>query len=309
MSLDRYLQEIEKEDKPLRYGALVALSGMSRLEMDKFSRMWQGLGLERRCQLLNRLVGMAEENVDLDFNPIYLMCLDSPDPKVREKAILGLWEFEDRSLIGTLLEVLSTDVVPRVRSAAAITLGKFAVLAEEGKLSPKEGQRIKETLISVLKNGKECIEVRRRALESAAPFNTHVVQTFIRQNYESDDLKLSSSALYAMGKTGEPEWLRYLLKEMRSPSPVLRFEAANACGELGEETAVPHLVPLLEDDDLQVQLAAIRALGEIGGTMATRALSRCARSEDMPLREAAHEAMEYTETLKNPLSFRYQVQQ
>ena len=165
---------------------------------------------------------------------------------------------------------------------------------------------MKEALIGVLKNKEERTVVRRRALEAAAPFNTHVIQTFIRQNYESEDLQMHSSALYAMGKTGDVKWLRYLLKELNSPSPALRFEAANACGDLGEEPAVSHLVPLLEDDDLQVQLAAIHALGQIGGVMATRALNRCARSEDAPLREAAREAMEYVDAFRNPLSFRYQ---
>ena len=306
MSLDRYLEELTEEEKPLRYGVMAALSGMSRGEMDKFSRVWSGLSSERRRQLLARLVEMAEENVDMDFNSIFMMCLDSTDPAIRETSIRGLWEFEDRRLIGPLLEILSMDVVCDVRSAAAVALGKFVVLAEEEKIPPQEGNRMKEALIGVLKNKEESTAVRRRALEAAAPFNTHVIQTFIRQNYESDDLQMHSSTLYAMGKTGDVKWLRYLLKELNSPSPALRFEAANACGDLGEEPAVSHLVPLLEDDDLQVQLAAIHALGQIGGVMATRALNRCARSEDAPLREAAREAMEYVDAFRNPLSFRYQ---
>lgn len=306
MSLERYLQEIAAEDKSLRSGALVALSNLSRQELKQFAHTWGGLSAERQRRLLGHLVGMAEENVELDFGPIFLMCLESPDAEVREKAISGLWEYEDRSLIGTLLETLVADPSPNVRSAAAVALGKFSLLAEEGKLLPREGQKIKEALIKVLTDDEESIEVRRRALEAVAPFNTHVVQRFIRRCYESDELALRCSSLYAMGRTGEPRWLRYLIKELQSASPALRFEAANACAEMGDEDATPHLVPLLDDDDLQVQLAAIRALAEIGGTVAVRALRRCARSEDPSLREAALDALENVEGTVDPLAFRYQ---
>jgi HEAT repeat protein len=307
MSLSRYLQEIAKEERPLRYGALVALSSMSRAEMERFAETWRDLSPQRQRQLLSRLVEMAEENVELDYNSIFLMCLRSPDSEVREKAILGLWEFEDRSLIGPLLEILSTDVDPKVRSVAAVALGKFAILAAEGKLSAREADRIENALLDVLKSERECTEVRRRTLEAAAPFNTHTVQEFIRRSYESDDLNLRCSALHAMGRTGEPRWLRYLLRELRSPSPALRFEATSACAELGGESSVPHIVPLLDDDDPQVQIAAVRALGEIGGVMATRALRRCLRSDDLTVQEAARQALDEIEVLENPLSFHYRI--
>jgi len=307
MSLERYLRDIAAEDKPLRSGALVALSNLSRQELKQFARAWGGLSAERQRRLLGCLVEMAEENVELDFDSIFLMCLESSDAEVREKAIFGLWEYEDRSLIVTLLGTLGADSSPRVRSAAAGALGKFSLLAEEGKLLPREGQKIREALIRVLRNDEECIEVRRRALEAVAPFNTHVVQQFIRRCYESDDLNLRCSSLYAMGRTGEPRWLRHLIKELKSDSPALRFEAANACEELGDEGAAPHLVPLLDDDDLQVQVAAIQALAEIGGAVASRALRRCARSEDPAVREVALEALENLEGIEDPLAFRYQL--
>ena len=307
MSLSRYLQEIAKEERPLRYGALVALSSMSRAEMERFAETWQDLSPQRQRQLLSRLVEMAEENVELDYNSIFLMCLHSPDPEVREKAILGLWEFEDRSLIGPLLEILSTDVDPKVRSVSAVAQGKFAILAAEGKLSAREADRIKNALLDALKSERECTEVRRRVLEAVAPFNTRTVQEFIRRSYESDDLNLRCSALHAMGRTGEPRWLRYLLRELRSPSPALRFEATSACAELGGESSVPHIVPLLDDDDLQVQIAAVRALGEIGGVMATRALRRCLHSDDLTVQEAARQALDEIEVLENSLSFHYRI--
>lgn len=305
MTLDRHLEELTQEDKPLRFATIASLSDMSRAEADKFAVTWAALSLERQRQLVKRLVEMAEENVELDFHLIFLMCLDSEDAQVRENAILGLWEIEDRSLIEPLIKALTTDVSPKVRSAAAVALGKFAILADEDELPEADGARVRDALMSVLRNEKETPDVRRRALESAAPFDSHVIREYIRRSYESDDLNQKSSAIFAMGRTGETRWLSYLFKELRGLSPVLRFEAANACGELGDESAVPHLIPLLDDDDLQVQLAAIRALGEIGGSTAMRALQNCIHSDEPAIRDAAREAIDYADAMRNPLSFRY----
>lgn len=305
MQLEKHLQELAEEDKPPRYATLAGMSDMSRFELDKFSRVWSNLSIERQRTIISRLVEMAEENVDLDFDPIFQLCINNSDAAVREKAILGLWECEDRTIIGPLIDRLTKDTSPEVRSAAAVALGRFATLANEAKLPPVDGQRIKDALIGVLRNPQDPADVRRRALESVAPFNTLVVQELIRKSYDSNDLRIRASALFAMGKTGEMQWMRYLLRELRGQSPILRFEAANACGELGEESCVPYLIPLLEDDDLQVQLAAIRALGEIGGAMATRALRRCSHSEEQAIRDASTEALENLEGERSPLSFRF----
>ena len=59
------------------------------------------------------------------------------DPEVREKAIEGLWEDEDRLLISTLCDLTKDDPSPKVRAAAAMALGKFAILAQDGKLLEK----------------------------------------------------------------------------------------------------------------------------------------------------------------------------
>jgi len=305
MTLDRYLEELTQEDRPLRFATIASLSDMSRAEVDKFAVTWGALTLERQRQLVKRLVEMAEENVELDFHLVFLMCLDSGDAEVRGNAILGLWEMEDRSLIEPLIKALTTDVSPQVRGAAAVALGKFAILAEEDKMPEADGTRVRDALMSVLRNENETLDVRRRALESIAPFESHVIREYIRRSYESDDLHQKSSAIFAMGRTGETRWLSYLFKEMRGISPVLRFEAANACGELGDESAVPQLIPLLDDDDLQVQLAAVRALGEIGGSTAMRALQNCVHSDESAIRDAAQEAIDYVDAMRNPLSFRY----
>ena len=89
--------------------------------------------------------------------------------------------------------------------------------------------------MEALHNDNELLEVRRRALESVAPFNSPDVNEFVHWAYDSDDLDLKCSSICAMGKTGEPEWLTVLFRELQNPNPPIRYEAANACGEMLEE--------------------------------------------------------------------------
>ena len=91
-----------------------------------------------------------------------------------------------------------------------------------------------------------------------------------------------------------------LFRELQSPNPPIRYEAANACGEMDEEEAAPHLIPLLNDDDLQVQLAAVSALGKVGGLLAKRALRRCLKKEDPVMEEAARSALENIQGIEDP---------
>ena len=306
MSLERCLRHITEAGRPLSHPALIELSNLSPDELGLFSRAWPKVPAERKHKVMERLVVMAEDNAELDFSSIFRLCFKDPDDVVRQKAITGLWEFEDRSLILSLIELLNSDSSGHVRASAASALGKFAALAQDGKILSKDGELVKACLIKALQDKKEWLEVRRRALEAAAPFNTPDVNEYIHWAYGSDDLSLKSSSLYAMGTTGEPQWLALLFKELQSPNPPIRYEAANACGVMDEEEAAPHLIPLLNDDDLQVQLAAITALGKVGGPLAKRALRRCLKKEDPVMEDAARAALENIGAVEDPLAFNYE---
>ena len=292
MSLERCLQEISDEDGPLNFASLIELASCTEVELAPFTEIWQSVSTERRNKIIAQLVEMAEENPNLDFGEVFKLSLNDPNEAVREKAISGLWEVEDRQVIHLLLELLRFDKSSRVRAAAATGLGKFAHLAQDGKILDQDAEALRESLMEVLKDEVNTTEVRRRALEAVSPFNLPAIQEYIRWAYQGSDLKLKCSALYAMGRTQEKAWLPAIIAEMKSPNAPLRYEAAAACGELGEEEMSHHLIPLLEDDDREVQMASVLALGKIGGGIATRALRRCLRNGDEALREAAQEALE-----------------
>jgi len=304
MTLDRYLQELTEGEGHPKHALLVQLSGLDNEELNLFRRWWPSIPVERRRKLMSWLVSVAEDNVELDFSPIFRHCLTGEDPEVRERAVSGLWECDDRNLVGPLMGLLKEDPNEKVRASAASALGKFGSLAETGKLLPRDGERIKELLLSVLEKEEEAIDVRRRVLEAAAHFNTPRIREFIKWAYNSSDSRLCISAVYAMGKTCDPSWLPILAVATESQDPAMRYEAACACAELGEEEAVPYLVALIRDDDPQVQQATVRALSAIGGPLADRAIRRCLRSEDEAVQEAAQEALHQMEVEHDPTSFK-----
>ena len=303
MSLERCLQQITEQGEPLSHAVLTELSDLSAGELGTFARVWFKAPLERQQKIVEQLVEMVEDNPELDFSAVFKLCLKDPDEIVRQKAISGLWEFEDRSLIPLLVELLRSDCSGQVRASAAMALAKFSSLAQDDKILSRDGELVKDSLMNTLRDEQEWLEVRRRALESAAPFNTRDINEYIRWAYDSDDPNLKCSSLFAMGKTGRPQWLPFLYTELQNTSPSIRYEAANACGGLDEEDAAPYLVPLLQDDDFQVQLAAIASLGEIGGSLAKRALRRSLKGGDPTLEEAARDALENIQGMEDMLSF------
>ena len=292
MSLETCLVELEDEDAPLSYSNLIELSDLVSAEIPQFVRAWNQVSSDRRVQVVQRLVELAEENARLDFSSILKIALADDDYDVQERAIAGMWEGEDRTVIPLLLNIFQSDAPPNVRAAAAGALGKYALLAQEDKILPKDADLVEKSLMRSLQDDSNAVEVWRRALEAVSPFNTPRIHEYIRWAYGSGEQALKTSSIYAMGKTQETKWLPAIIPELRSSNPSLRYEAVCACSELGEEDILQHLIPLLEDDDAQVQLAAVSAMGNIGGTLAKRALRRCMRDADDTLREAVQEALD-----------------
>jgi hypothetical protein len=305
LSLDQCLQDIADAGTSLNYNILVGLSDLAPAELGLFAKAWWKIEVSRRRHVIDCMVVNAEENADLDFCSVIKVCLKDSDDQVRQRAIEGLWEVEDRSLILSLMEVLKSDGAGEVRASAAMALGKFASLAQDGKVLSKDGDEVRESLLQALEDENEWLGVRRRALEAAAPFNMAQVHRHIQWAYDSDDQDMKCSSLYAMGKTGNSVWLPVLYRELQSSLPPMRYEAATACGEIDEEESAPHLVSLIQDDDLQVQLAAIGALGKIGGSLAKRALRHCLKMGDQVLEDAARESLEAIQATEDPLSFRF----
>lgn len=303
MPIEQFVESLADPQVDVPTADFIEASDLSPAELGSFAKKWFTIPAERQHWIISTMVDLAEDNPELDFCAVFKMCLKDRDEAVLAKAIEGLWEYEDRSVIPSLLDILRSDRSEDVRAAAAVALGKFSVMIQEGKFLKRDADAILENLMSIVADENEALEVRRRSLEAVAPFNTEEIKKYVSWAYNSDNVKLRSSSIFAMGRTGETTWLPMLIKELQHKEPTVRFETANACGELGEEEVVPHLVPLLQDDDYQVQLAGLSALGKVGGPLAKRVLLRCAKEGDAVLEEAARAALENVEFLEDPMAF------
>ena len=305
MTLPDLLTDLTDAEKPVTYSGLLQLSDLPAEGLAELNAVWPKLASERRREIVRKLVELADDNVEFDFSSILKSCLSDDDDAVREMAARGLWETEDRAMIRPLVKLLEDDTCPEVRASAAMSLKNFAMMAQNGKLLSRDGDRIRQALLAAVNSPAEDIDVRRRAIEAVASFNTPETNGIVREAYESDNPTLVQSAVYGMGQSSNAGWLPTIVDEMSNPLAAVRYEAATACGLLGEESVVPHLVQRLRDDDSEVRLASIKALGMIGGPMAKNVLRRHLSDGDASIEEAAQEALNGLEFDDDPLSYQF----
>lgn len=302
MSLESYLKEIVDDSEELVISRLAKLSAITPGDLELLRKSWPDIAVERRREIIGHLITLAEGDPQYDFNDIFMLGIGDDDETVRLRSIEGLWEYEDRSLIDPLIDILRSDSSEQVRAGAAVSLGKFALLYELGNLREKDGDRVEKSLIAAIRNDKETIEVRRRAVEAIAPLSLPVVTDIIGEAYKNADAFMKASALYAMGINCDPAWQPILIHELNNTDPEIRFEAVKACGEFEDAQALPQLLKLLNDPDTQVKVSVISSLGKIGGDEAEVVLEECLKNPEDYIRDAANDALRELYFNRDPFS-------
>jgi HEAT repeat protein len=286
----RCIAEISDSSKTVNSSKLVYLSALNSEELEFLAEIWTKTDLGRRQEIISQLVHLSEVDFKLDFSGVFVVSIDDPDETIRAQAVAGLDGEDNYLLIKPLVHALKEDISAKVRAAAAIALGKFALQGELGNLPSYYREKVYNSLLEVLDKKTELTEVKRRALEAISPFSLPRVKELIETAYHTDDIKLRASAIYAMGRNCDLAWLPTLLAELNSEEAEIRYEAASATGELGAEEAVPLLIEMTENEDQQVQEAAIKALGEIGSEPAKQALDKLTKNPQPSIRDAAKSA-------------------
>jgi HEAT repeat protein len=289
------INSLSAADQPIQNSALADLSNIGSVDLVYLSQIWTNIPAERRLKIISRLVELAEENFELNFDSIFKNCLKDPEAGVRAKAIEGLWENEETTLITPFIKMLNEDTSELVQAAAAKALSKYALLAELKKLGPNSSLRVSQALLAILADKSKPVEVWRRALEAAAPLSVPEVKNAITEAYKNPNPKVKNSAIFAMGRNCDTAWLPILIKELSSPASDTRFEAAGACGEVCDDEAVPALIKLTQDKDLEVQQTSIISLGKIGGNKARLHLLKLKNSPDELIADAAEQALRQIE--------------
>jgi HEAT repeat protein len=303
-SFEEYLEELAAQSRPLKAAGLARLSAMTPELMSQLETVWPSLNVQRRRAVVQELLDLEEENVEFDFDAVFLVGLKDEDAEVRLGSVRGLWEHEGPDLVPPLIEIMKHDPDAGVRAEAALALGRFVLLSEEGRLRERHFEKIEEALQLVISNGGEIDEVRARAVEAIGAHDEAWVRQAISEAYESGVRRLKVAAVHAMGRSCEPRWLPLLLRELTNEEAEVRYEAANALGSLGDETVVPNLVQALGDPDEEVLEASISALGAIGGRRAREALLELSREGSPAAKEAALAALAEIDFAEDPLAFR-----
>ena len=147
MSFEFFLENVADPTGRISAVDFYEISDLSPEELEQFAAAWYPLTIERQRSITSTMVELAEDNPELDFAAIYKLCLEGDDEPLLQIAMDGLWELEDRSVIPGLVDVLRSDKGSEVRSAAASALGRFPMLAQEGKLLAKDSEVIHDNLM------------------------------------------------------------------------------------------------------------------------------------------------------------------
>jgi HEAT repeat protein len=279
---------------------------LSRLEPEEVQQLhyvWGSIPGERRYTLVSELVEIAETNFEVDFEPIFRRGLFDDDARIRTASIEGLWEHEDLALMRHLAELVEYDPDAKVRAAAALSLGRFLLLGELGKLPFERCEPVYAKLRDLVFDGNEVLDVRRRALESVSFVGRDEVAHLLQRAYEDPEETMRVSAIFGMGRSADVRWIATVIGELFSVNPEMRYEAARACGELEARMAVSRLSELIDDPDREVQEAALWALGQAGGEQARRLLEKCYYEGDEITRGAAEAALAELEFMYGELDF------
>jgi HEAT repeat protein len=258
---------------------------------------------------VDTLAELSEDNVDYDFSGVYLTGLVDDDVQVRADSIKALWEYEGDDLVPVLLRLLR-DEQALVRAEAALGLGRFLLRAELMNDDGSGVREMEEALRDVVYDSAELVEVRGRAVEALGVRGHEWVRDIIEDAYSSGERRLQISAVHAMGRNADMEWLPTIVEEMHSDDGEMRFEAATAAGGLADEDAIPELAQLIDDEDAEVQEAAIAALGQIGGPAARSVLQQIASdATDDRVLEAVTDALAEADFLEDPMALKVYLDQ
>jgi len=307
MNFEEYLKQLADGAAQLKLSDLQRLSDLTDETKVALTSGWPAIDVRRRRRIVQELEDLAEDNVDFNFDAVFQLGLDDEDADVRRGSIRALWEHHDIDIIERLIRLLRSDDDARVRAEAALALGRFVVMHEEGRLRDRHFEAIEQGLRESLGRAAETIDVRARALEAIGSHNEQWVRDAIRIAYESDQHRLKVSAVNAMGRSCDDRWLPLLVRELASDEPDVRYEAAVACGSVADERAIPHLAKLVLDPDAEVKQAAITSLGEIGGAQAKAALTLLLESESEATRESAADALAALDFEEDPLAFKQRI--
>lgn len=282
---------------------LYQLSGLESLDLEQLTETWNEIDPLRRQRLLEDLEVLADSNYRVNFESVFKLGLGDSASQSRRVSIRGLWENEDSDFAATLISILIDDPDPDVRAEAANGLGKFVYLGELDEIEEDLYTGIKSQLFEVIEGSHPDV-IRRRALEAIGFSGEKQASILIEEAYNTDKEDWLISAIIAMGRSADTQWVPQIIENLPHENEQIRLEAAQAAGLLSAQETVPHLLQLIDDPEDDVRKAAIWSLSEIGGMDARAALEGLLKiSNDEELMDFLEEALENLDFSESQLDF------
>lgn len=301
-TFEKALTLLVQSEKPLPPAWLREFSDLLPDEIERLLAVWPQIALARKYAFLEDLETLFDQEMLVSFKDLGLALLNDCDAGVRSRALRLLKESGDVHLVPSILNLLQKDSDRQVRAEAAILLGEFVYDGELEELPSSIYENIQKALLDVVEHDEDP-EVQRRALESLGFSSNPQAMMLIRAAYQRSDPRWIASALFAMGRSANPQWEELILPMLFNEESEVRRRAVQAAGELGLSSARPVLLRLLEEEDLERPLleAIIWALSQIGGEdvrLYLEALLDQAEDDDLEtLLEDALDNLDFTENL------------
>ncbi len=283
---------------------LAAFSDLDRNRAAYLRAHWLDIPETERHALMLALAEIGDQSLEFNFNRVYRVALNDPNPVVRQLAIVDLWEDDGRDLPPVYVRMLQTDPSDDVRAVAAEALSVACDAIADGDSDLLDRDALIELFSRLIEDSGQSSLIRRSCLVAvgALGFDPRVTD-LIRLGLDDDDQMVVAGAVYAMGRTASESWTPELLDFLRSEDAELRFEASRAAGLLGDMDTVPELADLVYDVDLEVRAAALAALGSIGGPAAIRVLREAGQDEEFEEEEIIDEALDEAHLTVDPLEW------
>ena len=273
MNSERTIKEILWDEEYIEDPDLLMLSGIGLREFEEVKSIWDLMNDESLVSILSRLKVLADTNISFDFSTVFKSMLLHESEQIKLKAIDGLWENEDRSLIAVFTSFISKDESQSIRLASADCLEKFLERSRVVPYPKRHLNLLKSTLLKILSEEIDSPQLlRQRALEMIGYFDGEEINTLIKDAFFSDNIRVKSSSIRAMGISSNPIWLSLILSDLDDVYPSITVSSIEAVGMLGDGDYANWLMKYLSDEDVDIQIASVKSLGIIGNEVARGAI-------------------------------------
>lgn len=201
--------------------------------------------------------------------------LNSPDPRIRAKAVEVVGHSQNAELINQAVRLLGDPYVP-VRFAAILTIADL-------KFSPAE-PAIRKLMMD---NDENCRIAAVYTAESLEIISDSL--PIIKKAVMSKNQNLRANAALILGKTDKKEALETLhwIRNASDSEDQARYEAVLAIAKIGDKSIYPKIWTMLISAYNDVRLMGVEAMGQLGTDKAREALYTMLNDDVNEVRVAA----------------------